>query len=140
MGDSNITVSPTVKYPFFNTNYFRNTNNIMPSTGIEHLSPELLQTIANYLPPSDVLKFSIAIKKAAFLKPDVDEVKINRNNMTRGKNYITNLLDFEVTSDVKEVMVTFEVETRVPVMYHGKIANQLFSRGTCRLLTMAMPR
>ena len=52
-------------------------------------------------------------KKAAFLKPDVDEVKINRNNMTRGKNYITNLLDFEVTSDVKEVMVTFEVETRV---------------------------
>ena len=79
----------------------------MPSTGIEHLSPELLQTIANYLPPSDVLKFSIAIKKAAFLKPDVDEVKINRNNMTRGKNYITNLLDFEVTSDVNEVMVTF---------------------------------
>ena len=102
MGDSNITVSPTVKYPFFNTNYFRNTNNIMPSTGIEHLSPELLQTIANYLPPSDVLKFSIAIKKAAFLKPDVDEVKINRNNITRGKNYITNLLDFEVTSDVKK--------------------------------------
>ena len=100
----------------------------MPSTGIEHLSPELLQTIANYLPPSDVLKFSIAIKKAAFLKPDVDEVKINRNNMTRGKNYITNLLDFEVTSDVKEVMVTFEVETRVPVCNMDNCQPVVFKR------------
>ena len=87
----------------------------MPSTGIEHLSPELLQTIANYLPPSDVLNFSIASEKAAFLQPDVDKVKINRNNMTRGENFKTNLLDFEVTSDVNEVVVTFEKETRVPV-------------------------
>ena len=87
----------------------------MPSTGIEHLSPELLQTIANYLPPSDVLKFSIASEKAAFLQPDVDEVEINRNNMTRGENCKTNLLDFEVMSDVNKVMVTFEKETRVPL-------------------------
>ena len=89
-------------------------SNIMPSTGIEDLSPEVLLSIANYLPPSDVLKFSIASEKAAFLQPDVDEVKINRNNMTRGENYKTNLLDLEVTSDVNEVMVTFEKETRVP--------------------------
>ena len=90
-------------------------SNIMPSTGIEDLSPEVLLSIADYLPPSDVLKFSIASEKAAFLQPDVDEVKINRNNMTRGENYKTNLLDFEVTSDVNKVMVTFEKETRVPL-------------------------
>ena len=35
--------------------------------------------------------------------------------MTRGENYKTNLLDFEVTSDVNKVMVTFEKETRVPL-------------------------
>ena len=61
----------------------------MPSTGIEDLSPEVLLSIADYLPPSDVLKFSIASEKAAFLQPDVDEVEINRNNMTRGENYKT---------------------------------------------------
>ena len=80
----------------------------MPSTGIEDLSPELLLIIANYLPPSEVLKFSIASEKAAFLQPDFDEVKINSNNMARGENYRTQVLDIEVTADVDEVLVTFE--------------------------------
>ena len=83
--------------------------------GIDDLSPELLLIIANYLPPSDVLKFSIASEKAAFLQPDFDEVKINSNNMARGENFHTEVLDIEVTADVDEVLVTFERETRVPV-------------------------
>ena len=80
----------------------------MPSTGIDDLSPELLLIIASYLPPSEVLKFSIASEKAAFLQPDFDEVKINSNNMARGENYRTQVLDIEVTADVDEVLVTFE--------------------------------
>ena len=54
--------------------------------GIDDLSPELLLIIANYLPPSDVLKFSIASEKAAFLQPDFDEVKINSH---WGGTYLT---------------------------------------------------
>ena len=89
-GGSTITVSLTVKYPFFSILMISEIqSNIMPSTGIEDLSPEVLLSIADYLPPSDVLKFSIASEKAAFLQPDVDEVEINRNNMTRGENYKT---------------------------------------------------
>ena len=42
-------------------------------------------------------------------------MKINNSNMARAENYKTTLLDFEVTADVTEVMVTFERETRVPV-------------------------
>ena len=83
-------------------------SNIMPSTGIDDLSPELLLIIASYLPPSDVLKFSIASEKAAFLQPDFDEGKINSNNVARGENYRTQVLDIEVTADVDEVLVTFE--------------------------------
>ena len=40
---------------------------------------------------------------------------INSNNMARGENFHTEVLDIEVTADVDEVLVTFERETRVPV-------------------------
>ena len=35
-------------------------------------------------------------------------MKINSNNIARGENYRTQVLDIEVTADVDEVLVTFE--------------------------------
>ena len=82
----------------------------MPSTGIENLSPELLQTIANFLPPSDVLNLSSATKKTAFLRPDFDQVEINNINMTKAEIYKKTLLDIEVSAVVNEVLVMFKRE------------------------------
>ena len=87
----------------------------MSTVSIENLSPELLKMIANFLPPSDILKLSLAIKKAAFLRPDFDQVEVNNNNMIRAENYRTILLDIEVSAAVNEVMVTFKRETEMPV-------------------------
>ena len=62
----------------------------MPSTGLENLTPELLQIIANFLLPSDVLNLSSATEKAAFLRPDFDQVEINNINMIKAENYKKN--------------------------------------------------
>ena len=87
----------------------------MPAVSIENLSPELLQMIANFLSPSDILKFSFATKKAAFLLPDCDQIQINNNEMIRAENYKVTLLDIEVSSEVNEVMVAFKKEREMPV-------------------------
>ena len=82
----------------------------MPTTGIENLPPELLQMIANYLPPSDVLQLSLATKKASFLMPDYDQMLVNKNGMVRGY-YRTTLLNTEFCADVNEVMVSVKRKT-----------------------------
>ena len=87
----------------------------MPTTGIESLSPELLQIIANFLPPSDVLNLSSATEKAAFLLPDFDQVEVNNNMMIRAENCKITILDIEVSAAVNEVMVTFKREAEMPV-------------------------
>ena len=87
----------------------------MHTAGIESLSPELLQIIANFLPPSDVLNLSSATEKAAFLLPDFDQVEVNNNMMIRAENYKITLLDMEVSAAVNEVMVTFKREAEMPV-------------------------
>ena len=55
----------------------------MPTSSIEKLSPELLQMIADFLPPSDVLSLSSATKKATFLRPDFD---VNKNMMVKARD------------------------------------------------------
>ena len=87
----------------------------MPTVSIENLSPELLQMIASFLSPSDIVKFSFVTKKAAFLLPDYDQIQINNNEMIRGEYYKTTLLDIEVSAEVNEVMVTFKREQKMPV-------------------------
>ena len=65
----------------------------MSGVGINNLSPELLQIIASFLPPSDIFNLSFATEKAAFLLPDCDQIVINNNKMIRAENYKTTLLD-----------------------------------------------
>ena len=76
----------------------------MPTVSIENLSPELLQMIASFLSPSDVVKLSFVTKKAAFLLPDYDQIQINNNEMIRGEYYKTTLLDIEVSAEVHHLI------------------------------------
>ena len=87
----------------------------MPTVSIENLSPELLQMIASFLPPSDILKLGFVTERATFLLPDCDQIVINNNGMRRAENYKTTILDIEVSADVNEVMVTFKSEREAPV-------------------------
>ena len=85
----------------------------MPTTGLENLTPELLQIIADFLPPSDVLNLSSATEKTSFLRPDFDRVQINSKSMIKADNYKTTLLDIEVSAAVNEVLVIFKREITI---------------------------
>ena len=110
----------------------------MSTVSIENLSPELLQMIASFLSPSDVVKLSLVTKKAAFLLPDYDQIQINNNEMIRAENYKTTLLDIEVSAEVNEVMITFNRENKMPICnnFQPVVVNTVDSTHTISIFVM----